>query len=46
MLLDHQPGPGRAALHSELARPLTRGDACAGELKRQILAHFDLDLTT
>ncbi|MCS0589632.1 ABC transporter ATP-binding protein [Massilia norwichensis] len=44
VLLDRQPGPARASLPIGLPRPRTRGGAGAAALKRQILAHFDVDL--
>jgi len=44
VLLDRQPGPARAVLPVGLPRPRTRGGAGAAALKRQILAHFDIDL--
>jgi sulfonate transport system ATP-binding protein len=44
VLLDRQPGPPRAELPVTLPRPRVRGDAGAAELKRRILAHFELDL--
>jgi sulfonate transport system ATP-binding protein len=44
LLLDRRPGPARADLPVGLARPRTRGGAGGGALKRQILAHLDLDL--
>jgi ABC-type nitrate/sulfonate/bicarbonate transport system ATPase subunit len=44
VLLDRQPGPARAEMPIGLARPRMRGGAGASDLKRRILAHFDLDL--
>jgi sulfonate transport system ATP-binding protein len=44
LLLDRQPGPARAELQLNLPRPRTRAGAGAGALKRQILAHLDVDL--
>jgi len=44
VLLDRQPGPARAEMPIGLARPRMRGGAAASDLKRRILAHFDLDL--
>jgi sulfonate transport system ATP-binding protein len=44
VLLDRQPGPARAELPIGLARPRMRGGAGASDLKRRILAHFEVDL--
>jgi sulfonate transport system ATP-binding protein len=44
VLLDRQPGPARAELAIGLARPRPRGGAAAAELKRRILAWFDLGM--
>jgi sulfonate transport system ATP-binding protein len=44
LLLDRQPGPARAEIEIGLARPRSRGGAEASDLKRRILAHFDVDL--
>jgi sulfonate transport system ATP-binding protein len=44
VLLDRQPGPARAELAIGLARPRARGGAAAAELKRRILAWFDLGM--
>jgi sulfonate transport system ATP-binding protein len=43
VLLDRQPGPARAVLPVPQARPRVRGDAAAAGLRRQILAHFELE---
>jgi len=43
-LLERQPGPARAVLPVGLPRPRARGGAGAALLKRQILAHFEVDL--
>ncbi len=44
VVLDSQPGPARAVLPVGLPRPRTRGGTGAALLKREIMAHFDLDL--
>jgi sulfonate transport system ATP-binding protein len=44
VLLDRQPGPPRAELTLGAPRPRARADAGAAELKRRILAHFDLEM--
>jgi sulfonate transport system ATP-binding protein len=43
VLLDRQPGPARARIAVDLARPRGRGDARAAALKARILAELDLE---